>query len=361
MKEPAIAPEPPPPPRWSTRVRRWWSTWIWLPAPTKPHRGAEPHASSPADDDERRRAACRSRRASAAAARRHGATCSPSRTSTRSGGGRCARPPRRCCRGPCATTPRRSRSYPAYRVNFDGAFRYRLLAEHHPDDFAELRRWVDAGRWQVAGATWDAMDVNLPSPESLVRHVLYGRRWFRQHLGRDPRDLFLPDCFGFGAQVPVVAAHCGLVGFATSKLRRFDDVRAAFGVPFPLGWWEGVDGSRLLAALDPGGYGEPLLVPPGEDPEVQSPAAPPPAAAGPRRRRALLRHRRPRRRAAGEVAGHAASAPWTPRARSSPSPPARTRRCAGSPPSCPPTACPSTAASCCCACTAPAATPRRWR
>ena len=80
--------------------------------------------------------------------------------------------------------------FSAYRVNFDGAFRYRLLAEHHPADFAEQRRWVDAGRWCVAGATWDAMDVNLPSPESLVRHVLYGRRWFREHLGRDPRDLF---------------------------------------------------------------------------------------------------------------------------------------------------------------------------
>src|SRR6185295_4514710 len=58
--------------------------------------------------------------------------------------------------------------FSAYRVNFDGAFRYRLLAEHHPDAFAELRHWVDAGRWCVAGATWDAMDVNLPSVESLV-------------------------------------------------------------------------------------------------------------------------------------------------------------------------------------------------
>jgi alpha-mannosidase len=160
--------------------------------------------------------------------------------------------------------------FPSYRVNFDGAFRYRLLAEHHPELFAEVKRWVEAGRWQVTGATWDALDVNLPGPESFVRHVLYGRRWFRKHLARDPRDLFLPDCFGFGAHVPVLAAHCGLIGFATSKLRRFDDMRSAFGIPFPLGWWEGPDGSRLLAALEPGGYGEPLLVAPGDDPEVEA-------------------------------------------------------------------------------------------
>ena len=160
-------------------------------------------------------------------------------------------------------------AYPSYKVNFDGAFRYRLLAEHHPEAFAEVKRWVAEGRWQVAGATWDALDVNLPGPEAFVRHVLYGRRWFREHLGRDPRDLFLPDCFGFGGHVPVLAAHCGLVGFATSKLRRGDDVRAAFGIPFPLGWWEGVDGSRVLALLEPGGYGEALAVAPGDDPEIE--------------------------------------------------------------------------------------------
>lgn len=160
--------------------------------------------------------------------------------------------------------------FPAHRINFDGAFRYALLQEHHPAEFAELRRHVESGRWQVAGATWDALDVNLPSPESFVRHCLLGRRWFRRELDRDPRDLFLPDCFGFGGHVPVLAAHCGLVGFATSKLRRHGDMRSAFGIPFPLGWWEGIDGSRLLALLDPGGYGEPLEQPPAVDPGVES-------------------------------------------------------------------------------------------
>jgi alpha-mannosidase len=268
MKEPAIAPEPPSPPRWSTRLRRWWSTWIWLPAPAKPQSGAEPQRlSRAAGDDGVELAAAVAPAPPPLAGTVHLFPISHLDTQWRW-----------TVRETAATLlPRTVREnaaafaqYPAYRVNFDGAFRYRLLAEHHPDAFVELRRWVDAGRWQVSGATWDAMDVNLPSPESLVRQVLYGRRWFREHLGRDPRDLFLPDCFGFGAQVPVVAAHCGLVGFATSKLRRFDDVRAAFGVPFPLGWWEGLDGSRLLAALDPGGYGEPLLVPPGEDIEVRA-------------------------------------------------------------------------------------------
>jgi alpha-mannosidase len=275
MEEPVADPQSPRP-DWQAKLRRWWQTWIWRPAPA---------------EEARRR---RRRQAPA------GGSSSADESGFEIEAGEAAAPPepaapplagtvylipishldtqwRWTVRETAATLlPRTVREnaaafarFPAYRVNFDGAFRYRLLAEHHPQAFAELRRWVEAGRWCVAGATWDAMDVNLPGVESLVRHVLYGRRWFRRHLGHDPRDLFLPDCFGFGAQVPVVAAHCGLVGFATSKLRRFDDVRAALGVPFPLGWWEGLDGARLLAALDPGGYGEPLRVPPADDPEIR--------------------------------------------------------------------------------------------
>ncbi|HEV8241991.1 MAG TPA: glycoside hydrolase family 38 C-terminal domain-containing protein [Thermoanaerobaculia bacterium] len=272
MDEPAAEPQSPPP-GWQAKVRRWWETWIWRPAPPdlqrRPRRGA---AARAADNDREDEGSLGEEEAAAPAppplagtvhlipishldtqwrwtVRESAATLLPKTVSENAAA---------------------FEAFPAYRVNFDGAFRYRLLAEHHPQLFAEVRRWVDAGRWCVAGATWDAMDVNLPAPESLVRHVLYGRRWFRAHLGRDPRDLFLPDCFGFGAQVPIVAAHCGLVGFATSKLRRFEDVRVAFGVPFPLGWWQGMDGSRLLAVLDPGGYGEPLDTPPAKDAEVAS-------------------------------------------------------------------------------------------
>ena len=277
MEEPTADPQSTGP-DWQAKLRRWWETWIWRPAPpeeTRPPRRARRAAGPPtteAGDSEPEVDAGDSAAADAEAAAPvlsgtvYLLPISHLDTQWRWTVRETA----------AALLPRTVHEnadafarFSAYRVNFDGAFRYRLLAEHHPDAFAEMRRQVDAGRWCVAGATWDAMDVNLPSVESLVRHVLYGRRWFREHLGRDPRDLFLPDCFGFGAQVPIVAAHCGLVGFATSKLRRFDDVRAALGVPFPLGWWEGLDGSHLLAALDPGGYGELLRVPPAEDPEIR--------------------------------------------------------------------------------------------
>ncbi len=157
--------------------------------------------------------------------------------------------------------------FPGYVLAFDGAFRYRLAREYYARDFEALKSWAAAGRWAPAGSFWEAADVNLPSPESLVRQILHGRRWFRRALGVEVRDLFLPDCFGFGFALPSIAAHCGVIGFSSQKLSRG---RSAAGIPFDLGVWVGPDGGELVAALDPGGYGEPLRGDLTRDPEARA-------------------------------------------------------------------------------------------
>lgn len=140
--------------------------------------------------------------------------------------------------------------HPDYVFSFEGSFRYRLMKEYYPDLYAQVKRRVAGGRWRVAGSWVDAVDVNVPSPESLIRQALYGNGWFRREFGKASADVFLPDCFGFGAALPTVAAHCGLKGFSTQKLTW----GSAAGIPFPVGQWEGIDGSRIVAALDAGSY-----------------------------------------------------------------------------------------------------------
>ena len=66
----------------------------------------------------------------------------------------------------------------------------------------------------------------MPSPESLFRHALYGQRFFRQEFNKTSRDIYLPDCFGFGFALPSIAAHSGLNSFSTQKL--------TWGRPIPL-------------------------------------------------------------------------------------------------------------------------------
>ncbi len=138
--------------------------------------------------------------------------------------------------------------YPDYVFTWEGAIHYMWFKEYHPDDWPTLQKYVAADRWRLAGSWINAVDTNMPSPESLVRQALYAKRFFRQEFNKTSQDIYLPDCFGFGFALPAIAAHCGLKSFSTQKL--------TWGrpIPFPVGRWKGVDGSEVLAELNPGDY-----------------------------------------------------------------------------------------------------------
>ena len=153
--------------------------------------------------------------------------------------------------------------YPHYIFNFSGANRYRLMKEYYPDEFAEVRKDVAAGRWFPAGSSMEEGDVNAPSAEALLRQILYGNEWFQREFGKSSEEFMLPDCFGFPASLPTILAHAGVKGFSTQKLTWGSSAnaggpdsleRTTEGTPFNVGVWVGPDGESVMAALNPGTY-----------------------------------------------------------------------------------------------------------
>ncbi len=155
---------------------------------------------------------------------------------------------------------------PKYLFNFEGAFKYKLMAEYYPEHYKKLKAYIAEGRWMPSGAFWDSCDVNVPSSEALMRQALLGNNYFEKEFGIFTKDIFLPDCFGFRASIPSIARHMGLIGFSTQKL--------AWGVGCPivnddgsvtrpeigdfkrmdLGKWRGPDGKEIYVSLDGGAY-----------------------------------------------------------------------------------------------------------
>lgn len=140
--------------------------------------------------------------------------------------------------------------YPRYKFNFEGAFRYALAEEYYPKHFEYLKGLIEKGSWNVAGSSYENGDVNIPSPEALFRNIIYGNGYFKEKFGKESCDIFLPDCFGFGYALPSIMKHAGLKGFTTQKL----SWGSAYGVPFDLGLWQGVDGSKVYACLNAQSY-----------------------------------------------------------------------------------------------------------
>ena len=141
--------------------------------------------------------------------------------------------------------------YPDYKFSFEGAIKYMLMKEYYPEAWQRVKEYIAAGRWNICGSSLDATDVNISSPEAVIRTILIGQSYYKKEFGVKSYDIFLPDCFGFGYALPTIMQHCGLSGFSTQKLTW----GAPFGVPFDIGAWTGVDGSRVFAALNPGSYG----------------------------------------------------------------------------------------------------------
>ena len=136
--------------------------------------------------------------------------------------------------------------YPDYLFTFTGARRYRMMKEYYPLRYQELKKWIYHDRWFVGGSSVDECDPNIPSPESIIRQVLYGNNYFRSEFGKESVDFMLPDCFGFQAHFPSVLNHCGLKGFSTQKL----EWGSAVGIPFNIGNWVGPDGKGIVSALN---------------------------------------------------------------------------------------------------------------
>ena len=146
-------------------------------------------------------------------------------------------------------------AYPDYVFNFEGGIKYQWMKEYYPHQYELIKRYIREGRWHVTGSTWDATDPNIPSAESFTRNILYGQHFYRREFGVEGTDIFLPDCFGFGWTLPTIAAHSGLIGFSTQKLMwRHRPFHGASKIPFEIGLWQGVDGSRIMAVMDAHNY-----------------------------------------------------------------------------------------------------------
>lgn len=133
--------------------------------------------------------------------------------------------------------------YPGYIFGASQAQLYKWMKELYPKLYQEVKEAVKQGSWEVQGAGWVEFDTNLIGGESIIRQLSHGLRFFEQEFGVSPQGLWLPDCFGYSANLPQFLVGAGLEWFMTQKLSWNESN------PFvdQLFIWEGIDGSRILA------------------------------------------------------------------------------------------------------------------
>lgn len=135
--------------------------------------------------------------------------------------------------------------YPEYRFLLCEPPILEYLKESYPALWERVKQKVKEGQIFADGAVYVEGDMNMPCGESLARQFLYGKQWFQEELGIDSRMAWMPDTFGYTGALPQIMKQCGVEYFATQKLIRQDPECEPF--PYNVFWWQGIDGSRVLA------------------------------------------------------------------------------------------------------------------
>ncbi|MDX1993266.1 MAG: alpha-mannosidase [bacterium] len=141
-----------------------------------------------------------------------------------------------------ATVLHLMRQYPEYRFMHSSPALYKALAEDYPDIFERVKAKIDSGEWEITGAMWVEADTNVPSGESLIRQILYGKRYVREVFGKEMRVLWLPDVFGYSAALPQILVKSGIDTFLTTKISWSQINR----FPYDTFLWRGIDGTEIL-------------------------------------------------------------------------------------------------------------------
>ena len=103
--------------------------------------------------------------------------------------------------------------YPEFCFSQSQASVYKMVEEYDPDMMQEIQARIREGRWEVTASAWVECDKNMPSTESLLRHIQYTRNYLSETWGLDPDSLevdFSPDTFGHSAFIPEIDAFGGV-------------------------------------------------------------------------------------------------------------------------------------------------------
>jgi alpha-mannosidase len=139
--------------------------------------------------------------------------------------------------------------YPDLTYSQSQASVYAAIEKYHPAMFEQIKQRVKDGRWEVTACHWVEGDKNISSGESLCRHLLYTRQYFKDKFGLEPEDVpveWEPDTFGHANTIPMIVSAGAVKYYYSCRTGGgFEHARIGDERP-PLFWWQAPDGSRVL-------------------------------------------------------------------------------------------------------------------
>jgi len=130
--------------------------------------------------------------------------------------------------------------------NHNEAVLYQWTEEYEPELFARIQELVRQGRWHIMGGWHIQPDCNMPSGETMIRHMLTGRRYFLEKFGSRPTTAINFDSFGHSRGLVQLLKKAGYDAYLHTR-----PSTAQCGLELNDYVWIGYDGSEVLAHRSP--------------------------------------------------------------------------------------------------------------
>ena len=148
------------------------------------------------------------------------------------------------CKRDFSTLTKIMEEVPEFRFSQSQVSVYDITERHFPGIFKKIQKCVKKGSWDITAATWTEGDLNMSNGESIIRHILYARKYMKEKFGTYSRVCWEPDTFGHPANMPQIVKKSGIDYYYHMRTGEVD--RQAFHNENPLYLWEGMDGSQIL-------------------------------------------------------------------------------------------------------------------
>jgi alpha-mannosidase len=135
--------------------------------------------------------------------------------------------------------------YPGFKIGLDNeAYTYDRLAEQDPVVIEQIRGYLDKykGRFGIGTCTYGQPLSVFINEESNIRQIEYALAADRKYFGSAP-DVYLMSEHAMHAQIPQLLSGFSFVGAIMRTHFMMYGYNPTFDVP--VGWWVGMDGSRV--------------------------------------------------------------------------------------------------------------------
>jgi len=132
--------------------------------------------------------------------------------------------------------------FPEYKFMSSQPQLYKYVKKNDPVLYEKVKEKIKEGRWLAEGSMWLEADTNLSSGESLIRQIIFGKRFFKEEFGVENNILWLPDVFGYSGALPQILRKSGVDRFFTAKLTWSE----TNSMPHNTFMWKGIDGTPIF-------------------------------------------------------------------------------------------------------------------